>query len=103
MLKQRGPSALPGISEPTNNNGVDRSRNNNSNLPVALSGGTGAHDNSEPTYRPSKQLKVDDGRSTPFSAGVGVGIGLSGNQVPKAEPQSSQKQIPQVNVIAISS
>lgn len=93
---QHGPSAFPGISEPTNNNGVNRSRHNISNLPVALSGGTVAHDNSEPTYRPSKQLKVDGGRSTPFSAGGGIGIGLSGNQVPKAEPQSSQKQVPQL-------
>ncbi|KAK9269882.1 hypothetical protein L1049_025455 [Liquidambar formosana] len=118
---QPGSSSSSGISETTNKD-ADRSIqvtnntawahriNTYSNVPSGPEKINIVRDNSEPINRPSKLVKLDDGRSAPFPVGgLNVstvtgsepshffGIGLSpANQIPKAEEASpSEKQVPQ--------
>jgi hypothetical protein len=84
-----------------------------SNAYLNAPSGSMVHDSLEPINRPTKLMKLDDGRSTAFSVGssnasntngsglsqvIGAGS-LPVNSVLKAEAQYAEKQISQVRVL----
>lgn len=106
---QPGPSISSGMSQAINKDADNGTWVPRSNAYLNAPSGSMVHDSLEPINRPTKLMKLDDGRSTAFSVGssnasntngsglsqvIGAGS-LPVNSVLKAEAQYAEKQISQ--------
>ncbi|KAK4601596.1 hypothetical protein RGQ29_010956 [Quercus rubra] len=106
---QPGPPISSGISQAINKGADNGNWVHRSNAYVNAPSGSMVYDSLEPIDRPTKLMKLDDGRSNAFSVGSSNASNTNGsglpqvfgagslpvNQVMKAEGQNSEKQLSQ--------